>query len=42
MDCHTCEDGRYECPLVCPFIPPGSTREQAMAELVEQEDGIDG
>ncbi|MFD8072189.1 hypothetical protein ACFV3E_06000 [Streptomyces sp. NPDC059718] len=29
----TCDDGRYDCPPVCPFIPPGGTTEQAMADL---------
>ncbi|MFD4523287.1 hypothetical protein ACFWP7_04995 [Streptomyces sp. NPDC058470] len=31
--CVTCEDGKYNCPPVCPYIPPGGTAEQAMADL---------
>ncbi|MFG2380591.1 hypothetical protein [Streptomyces avermitilis] len=36
-DCITCEDGRYACPNPCPFIPPGSMAEQAMAMLADDE-----
>lgn len=42
MDCWTCEDGKTECPKVCPYIAPGSMSDQALGELMEQEEGIDG
>lgn len=41
MDCVTCEDGRFDCPDPCPFIPPGSMAEQALHELMEPEDVSD-
>lgn len=36
-DCYTCEDGRYDCPPICPYIPPGGTSEQAQAMLFDDE-----
>ncbi|MES9519758.1 hypothetical protein [Streptomyces capoamus] len=36
-ECYTCEDGRYDFPNPCPYIPPGSLAEQAMAMLPETE-----
>lgn len=47
MDCPRCQDGRYRCPKDdgkpgCPFIPPGGTSEQAMADwAAEQEEELD-
>ncbi len=38
--CEICEDGKYSCPPVCPFVPPGSMAEQANAMLFDDEEPV--